>query len=263
MITDSHAHLFWGDYDADREEVLARARAAGVERMVIVGTDLATSRAAFELCRGRAGLFPTAGVHPHDASALDAASRAALEELCRRSECVGIGETGLDYFKEYSPREHQREGFRWHIALARALDKPLVVHSRDAHPDTAALLAEQPGVRGVMHCYTMGPEELPTYLELGLCISFSGVVTYKRNEANREAARLCPEDRLLVETDCPFLSPEGSRGKRNEPAHARTVLERIAQVRGVDSEHLARVTSANAARLFDLEQQAAPASPTR
>ena len=253
MITDTHAHLFWKDFDDDREEVLERARAAGVERMLIVGTDIATSRASFELCRGRTGLFPTAGIHPHDAEAFGEPERAELERLCSQPECVAVGETGLDYFKEFSPRAAQQVGFRFQIELARRLDKALIVHSRDAHPDTAALIAEQPGVRGVMHCYTMGPEELPAYLELGFMISFSGVVTYPKNDANREAARLCPEDRLLVETDCPFLAPQGHRGRRNEPALVRNVLERIAELRGVDAAHLADVTSANAARLFRLD----------
>ena len=252
MITDTHAHLYWKSYEEDLDEVLARARAAGVERMVIVGTDLQTSREAFALCRRYPDLHPTAGIHPHDADEVDDATRDAVAELCARDECVGVGETGLDYFKEYSPRERQRASFRWHAELARELGKPLVVHSRDAHPDTAQLLAETPGVRGVMHCYTMGPDELPAYLELGFLISFSGVVTYPRNDANREAARACPEDRLLVETDCPFLSPQGLRGKRNEPANVRHVLERVAELRGVSAQHLARATSDNAARLFGL-----------
>lgn len=255
MITDTHAHLFWKSFDADLEEVLLRARAAGVARMLIVGTDIPTSHAAFELCQGRDGLFPTAGVHPHDAQAFGPSERAELEQLCARPECVAVGETGLDYFKEYSPREHQQVAFRYQIELARRLDKPLIVHSRDAHPDTAALLAEQPGVRGVMHCYTMGPAELPSYLELGFYISFSGVLTYPANGQNREAARVCPEERLLVETDCPFLAPQGHRGERNEPARVRLVLERLAELRGVDPGLLAQTTSANAARLFELDSQ--------
>lgn len=253
MLTDSHAHVYWKSFDEDREAMLARARRAGVERIVVVGTDLSTSRAAFELCAGREGLFPTAGVHPHDADGIDAGVRAEIEELCARPECVAVGEAGLDWFKEYSPRERQRAAFRWQLELARRLDKPIVIHSRDAHPDTARLVAEFPGVRGVMHCFTMGPEELDTYLELGLYVSFSGVVTYPRNEANRAAARRVPGDRLLVETDCPYLAPQGRRGKRNEPAFVTEVLECVAAVRGEDPGRLARTTSENAARLFGLE----------
>lgn len=254
MITDTHAHVWWSSFDDDREDVLARARAAGVERMVVVGTDVATSRDAFALCAGRPGLYPTAGIHPHDATGSDAAARAAIEELCRRDECVAVGETGLDYFKEYSPRALQLDNFRWHLALARALDKPVVVHSRDAHEDTAATIGAFPGARGVMHCYTMGPDELGPYLDAGFYVSFSGVVTYPKNDANRAAAAAVPLDRLLVETDCPFLAPQGSRGRRNEPALVRAVLERIAEERGADAEELARITSANAERLFGLGQ---------
>ena len=253
MITDTHSHLFWKSFDEDRTEVLARARDAGVERMLIVGTDVPTSRACFELCADDANLFPTAGIHPHDAEEISDEDRSVIEELCRRPECVAVGETGLDYFKEFSPRERQRAGFRWHLELARELDKPVIVHCRDAHEDTVALIQETPGVRGVMHCYTMGPDELAPYLEAGFYISFSGVVTYPKNEDNRAAARAVPEDRLLVETDCPFLSPQGKRGKRNEPANVALTLECVARERGVDPQALALTTSANAARLFALE----------
>ncbi len=252
MITDSHAHVFWKDFDEDRDEVFARAREAGVERMVMVGTNLETSRQALALAASQPGVFPTAGIHPHDSAEATDDDLAAIDELCRREDVHGVGETGLDFFKEYSPRDRQEELFAWHLRLARELDKPVVVHCRDAHERTSQLLAEHRGVRGVMHCYTMGPEELPTYLDLGFYISFSGVVTYPKNEANRAAARRVPEDRLLVETDCPFLAPQGKRGRRNEPALVRLVLEHLAEQRGADLEALARATSANATRLFDL-----------
>lgn len=254
MITDTHAHLYWSSYDEDRAQVLQRARDAGVERIVIVGTDLATSRAARDLCRGAVGLFPTAGLHPHDAAASTDDVRAAIGELCARPECVAVGETGLDYFKEFSPRAAQRASFAWHLQLARELDKPVVVHCREAHADTLELLRAVPGIRGVMHCYTMGEAELEPYLELGFYISFSGVVTYPRNDANRAAARAVPLDRLLIETDSPFLAPQGQRGQRNEPAFVRRVLEDVARVRAHDAQDLAYQTSRNAARLFALPE---------
>ncbi|MBL8858237.1 MAG: TatD family hydrolase [Planctomycetes bacterium] len=253
-ITDTHAHLFWASFDADREEVIARARERGVERFVVVGTDVATSKAAFELCAGRAGFFPTAGIHPHDATASDAAARAEIRELCSRTECVAVGETGLDWFKEYSPRAEQLENFHWHAALARELDKPLVVHSRDAHVDTVEVLRSAGGVRGVMHCYSMGPDELAPYLELGFYISFSGMVTYPKNTANRAAAEQVPLDRIVFETDCPYLAPQKKRGTRNEPGNVRDVLEAVAGWRGLDVQELARVSSANAGRLFRLTE---------
>jgi TatD DNase family protein len=255
LITDTHAHLYKDDFDLDREAAIARAREAGVTRVIVVGTDVTTSRAAFALCAGRTGFFPTAGIHPHDAEQVDDAARAEIETLCRRAECIAVGETGLDWFKEFSPRAAQIENFRWHIRLARALDKPLVVHCRDAHEDTVKLIAEAPGVRGVMHCYTMGARELPAYVERGFYISFSGVVTYPKNAENREAARVVPLDRILVETDCPYLAPQGLRGKRNEPAFVRKVVEEIARVRGIDADELALQASRNADRLFALRAE--------
>jgi TatD DNase family protein len=252
LITDTHAHLFWESYREDFEEVLSRARAANVRRMVIVGTDVATSRAAFETCSRAADLYPTAGIHPHDAKDSGEEARAEIARLCRRDECVAIGETGLDFFKMHSPPEAQRENFRWHLELAREIGKPVVVHCRDAHEGTVELLRSVPGVRGVMHCYTLGARELPAYLDLGFYISFSGVVTYPRNVENREAARAVPLDRILFETDSPFLAPQGQRGRRNEPAFVRAVVEAVAQVRGEDPALLADRSSRNAARLFGL-----------
>jgi TatD DNase family protein len=252
VITDTHAHLYWDSFAADHVQVLERARAAGVGRMIIVGTDVATSQAAFEFCTRAPELYPTAGLHPHDARASDASVRDRLRELCARVDCVGVGETGLDYFKEFSPRASQQESFRWHLELARELDKPVVVHSRSAHDDTLALLRAVPGVRGVMHCYTMGVAELPAYLELGLYISFSGVVTYPKNDDNRAAARAVPLDRILFETDAPFLAPQGHRGARNEPAFLRATVASVARERGVGTEELALAASRNAAELFRL-----------
>lgn len=257
MITDSHAHIFWDSFDLDRAQVLERARAAGVERMILVGTNVATSHAAFELARGELGLFPTAGIHPHDSSESTPAARREIEGLCRGSDCVGVGETGLDFFKNFSPRDAQLDNFRWHLALARELSLPIVVHCRDAHDDVVELLREHRGVRGVMHCYTMSELELAPYLELGFYISFSGVVTYPKNEANQRAARAVPGERLLIETDCPYLAPQGHRGSRNEPAFARVVLEKVAELRGETSESVARITSDNATRLFALDRHAA------
>jgi TatD DNase family protein len=251
-LTDTHAHVYWKSFDADREAVFERARAAGVERIVLVGTDVATSAQAFELARGRAGVHPTAGIHPHDAAAADDAARAAIAELAALPECVAIGETGLDFFKEFSPRADQERSLRWHLELARKLAKPVVLHCRDAHERMVAVLREHAPLRGVMHCYSMGPDELPPYLELGLYVSFSGMVTYPKNDANRAASRAVPRERLLVETDCPFLAPQSKRGQRNEPAWVADVLAEVARQRGEPEQKLAEATSANAEQLFKL-----------
>ncbi|MCL4154941.1 UNVERIFIED_CONTAM: hypothetical protein GTU68_002005, partial [Idotea baltica] len=194
VITDTHAHIFWTNFDEDRQEVIERAKEAGVSRMVVVGTDLETSKQCFELCADHAGLYPTAGIHPHDAESVTPDTLTEIRALCSRDDCVAVGETGLDYFKEYSPREQQLENFRFHLELARELDKPVIIHCRDAHEDTLRMVQAYPGVRGVMHCYTMGVEELPGYLEAGLFISFSGVVTFPKNVENRAAAAAVPED---------------------------------------------------------------------
>jgi TatD DNase family protein len=252
MLTDTHAHVFWDSFESDREAVLQRARAAGVERMIVVGTDETTSRAAFELCHGRANLFPTAGIHPHEAAAAHAGMRERVRELCARAECVAVGETGLDYFKEFSPRAAQLDSFAWHAELARELEKPLIVHCRDAHADTLRVLRESGSTHGVMHCYSLGAEELPGYLELGFHISFSGILTYPRTERLKAAARAVPEDRLVVETDCPYLAPQDQRGRRNEPAFVRSVVQELARLRGRGFEDIARSTSRNAAALFGL-----------
>jgi len=253
VITDTHAHLFWDGLGQDLDAVLERARAAGVGRIVVVGTDLKSSRAALELCRGRPELSPTAGIHPHDAAGIDAEARAEIEQLCALPECVAVGETGLDYFKEFSPRAAQAEGFRWQAELARELKKPLIVHSRDAHEDTLSLLRSVAGVRGVMHCWTMGVAQLPGYLDAGFHISFSGVVTYPKNEQIRASARAVPADRIVFETDCPFLAPQKHRGQwPNEPALVRETVEFVAALRGEDVEALAASSSANARALFGL-----------
>lgn len=252
MITDTHAHVFYDAFDADRDAMLARASAAGVSRVIVVGTDAASSRAAFELAARHPGLFPTAGIHPHDCEARIDADRDTITELAHDPRCVAVGETGLDFFRSLSSHDAQLRSLRFHLELARATTKPVIVHCRDAHPRMAEVLGEAPGVIGVMHCWSMGPAELAPYLDLGYFISFSGVVTYPKNEANRAAARAVPLERLLVETDCPYLAPQARRGKRNEPAFVAETLDVIARERGVASAELARITSENATRLFRL-----------
>jgi TatD DNase family protein len=257
VIFDSHTHLYWRSFDKDRAETLARARDAGVERMMVIGTDVATSRAALELAHSDPHIWASVGIHPNDLGTEGASADdlAAIVELAGDERCVAIGETGLDYYWDRVPAAVQCEGFRWHLELSAATNKPVVVHARDAHEDTARLLTEavdgeHPG--GVMHCFTMGAAEVTAYTALDLYISFSGVVTYPKNDDNRAAAKLVETDRLLVETDSPFLPPQPWRGKRNEPAYVAHVVERLAELRGITPDELAASTATNAARLFRL-----------
>lgn len=261
MIFDTHTHLYWRSFDEDRAEVLARARDAGVSRMMVIGTDVATSRAALELAQREPDVHAAVGIHPNDLGedGPSDADLAAIAELAREETCVAVGETGLDFYWDRVPAARQEAGLRWHLELAAAVHKPVVIHSRDAHEATARVLGEdlartdRGGPGGVMHCFTMGPDELAAYTALDLYVSFSGVVTYPKNDDNREAARRTPADRLLVETDCPFLAPQVRRGKRNEPALVAAVLDEVARVRGEEREALAARTMANGLRLFGLD----------
>ncbi len=249
---DSHCHLQL----AGGDELVERAHEAGVEWMVCVGTDAATSEAAFSLASRHPTVHPTAGLHPHDASKLTA-EREMVERLARTDACVAIGECGFDFYYEHSPRDAQEAAFRWQIGLAKELGKPLVIHARDAWPDTFRVLDDE-GVpeRTVFHCFTGGPEEARAALDRGCALSFSGIVSFKNAEDLRDAARLTPADHLLIETDAPFLTPEPHRGKPNEPAYVVAVGEALARARGEAPDEIAAVTRANAARVFGIERAA-------
>jgi TatD DNase family protein len=222
---------------------------------VNVGVGPEGSRRSVELAAARKGVFPTAGIHPHDAGALDDAGRAAIEGLLRSGKCVGVGECGLDYFRNLSSREDQERVFRWQIGLARELDLPLVVHCRDAYPDLFRILAGEE-VRGVMHCFSGGVEEARASLDLGFFVSFSGTITFPNAGRTREAAKAVPLDRTLVETDCPFLAPQPQRGKRNEPSFVIHCAETLARVHGERLETVAEATTAAARRAFRLPEVA-------
>ena len=259
MLSDSHAHLDFEDYGKDLPAVIERARAAGVVRIVVVGQwregkGMAGAAAAIELARREPQLFSaTAGVHPHDASQATAADLAELERLCRDDAVVAVGECGLDYHYDRSPREVQRERFALQLRLAKLLGKPVVIHTREADLDTARILEEELGPDGgVVHCFTSDWAAAQRYLALGLHLSFSGVLTFKTADAVRDAAARAPLDRLLVETDCPFLTPVPHRGKRNEPAYVALTAARLAEVRGIPLLEVEQATTANARRALRL-----------
>ncbi|MCD9623497.1 TatD family hydrolase [Rhabdothermincola salaria] len=248
--TDDHCHLALGaDGGAGAAEQVGEARAAGVERLITVGTDLDGSRGAIASARAHDGVWATAGVHPHDASqGLD-----GIEALLAEPEVVAVGECGLDYHYDHSPRDTQRAVFAAQVALAHAHDLALVVHTREAWADTFAVLeAEGLPERTVIHCFTGGPDEARRCLDLGAHLSFSGIVTFKGAPEVREAAVLCPLDRLLVETDSPYLAPVPHRGRPNRPALVPLVGEAVAAARGVATAAVAEATWANAERVYHL-----------
>ncbi len=260
-LIDTHAHLDMEAFAGDREAVLQRARGAGVVAILTIGTDEASSREAVALAEQSVGsgegfprLYATVGVHPHEAKEARASTWETLLTLSRHPCVVAWGEVGLDYHYDHSPREAQQAVFREQIRLARARRLPLVVHQREAEDDMLRILREEGAVAvgGVFHCYTADVEYARAVLDLGFFISFAGVVTFKNSEGLREAARLAPLDRVLVETDAPYLAPVPHRGKRNEPAYVRFVAERVADVRGMTLEDLARATTENAKRLFKI-----------
>ncbi len=257
-LIDSHAHLDGTEFDADREQVLARARAAGVGQIICVGAagDLATAQRTIALAEREPGLFATVGIHPHEAACLEPSWWPELEALAKHPSVVAIGETGLDYFYDNSPRETQRRCFAGFLDLARRSKLPIVCHIRDAHEDARAILTEHNAgdIGGVIHCFTGTPEEATAYVEMGLYISFSGIVTFpgKRSDPVRAAVRVVPHDRILLETDCPYLAPAPMRGKRNEPAFVVHTAEAVAREAGLDIDELTQAATANTRRLFAL-----------
>ncbi|HEV8711347.1 MAG TPA: TatD family hydrolase [Candidatus Binatia bacterium] len=254
MFADSHCHLTDTQFDSDREAVIERARAAGVSRFIVIGAtgEFSHNESAVALARENSDIFAVVGVHPHDAKTITAGTYARLRELTQEPKVVGLGETGLDFYYDNSPREDQRTHFRAFIRLARELRLPLSMHVREAYGEAVETLrAEGAGrVRGVMHCFTGSVEEARALLDLDLFLSFSGIVTFKNAHALREAAQAVPLGRLLIETDCPLLAPVPYRGKRNEPAYVVQVAKTLAEVKELTLEEVAAVTRRNTEVLF-------------
>lgn len=253
-LIDSHCHLDYPPMSDDVDEALSRAAAAGVEQVVHIGCSVDRIDPALALARRHANVFVSLGVHPHDAVDLDDALLARLRELAAEPKVVAIGETGLDYHYDRSPRDVQREAFARHIELAREVDKPLVLHIREAHADAWAILdatsaRENPGI---VHCFTGGPDEAREWVDRGWHLAFSGISTFKTASHIREAAILCPADRILLETDAPFLAPVPVRGRKNEPANVAFTCVHLAQARGESPDDLARMAAENTRRLLRL-----------
>jgi TatD DNase family protein len=254
-LFDTHAHLHVPEFADDLPSVLERARAAGVRRLVTIGTDVATTTAAIALAARVDRVWATAGIHPHDAGEADEAAFAEIERLAADPRVVAIGEIGLDFFRNLAPRDAQERTFRRLLDLARRLGKPAVMHCRDAHVETLTILEEERvrEVGGIMHCFSGDVAIARRCLDAGLAISLAGPVTYPNARALPEVARFVPADRLVVETDCPFLPPQGHRGRRNEPAYLALTASRVAELRGEPLDTLGPPMSDNARRLFGVD----------
>jgi TatD DNase family protein len=245
---DTHCHLFL--CEREPRVLVEEARAAGVATLICAGIDPETSRRSLELAESFRGVFATAGMHPHTASAMDHAAGAAIEELLASPQVVAVGETGLDFYRMRSPREDQEANLRMHIAMAREADLPLVVHVRDAWPEVLRLLGEGSAERVVLHCFSGDARIARECVARGYHLSFAGNLTFPKNAHLREAAASVPLDRLLVETDSPYLAPQPLRGRDNAPANAILVIQELARIRGERVEDVLSATTANAKRAF-------------
>lgn len=250
-LIDSHCHLDDEQFSGDREVVIERALAAGVSRMLAIGTgdgppDLAV---AVRLADTYPFMYATVGVHPHNASQVAAGTYDQMRELLGHPKVVAVGEIGLDYHYDFSPREVQREVFVRQLELAREAGKPISIHTREAWEDTLALLREHWTGEGILHCFTGTAEQAREALDLGFHVAFGGVLTFPKAQAVRDAAAITPDDRLLVETDAPYLAPVPKRGKRNEPAFLVETVRKLAEVRNTSAERIAAITTANFEKL--------------
>ena len=251
MLIDSHAHIQLDRFDADQEAVLERAQTAGVHAILVIGFDLETSRGAIVLAEQHDQIYATVGMHPHDAKDLDDEIVCIFRDLASHPKVVALGEMGLDYYRDLSPRPIQKVAFERQLDLAEELNLPIVIHNREAYHDILPILEARRGrVRGVMHCFSGDAEIMHQSLALGFHIGIGGPVTYRKSDALQEVARKAPADALLVETDCPWLAPQFRRGKRNEPAYVRATAEKIAELRGVSLEEIGEMTTQNFEDLF-------------
>ncbi len=254
-LVDTHAHLDNSQYDSDRAEVIKRARQGGVSQILTVGCDLASSQASIALANEHPDIYASVGIHPHDALEGSDDGIATLRHLAKSNpKVVAIGEIGLDFYRDRTPRDVQRETFRRQIRLAREVGLPLIIHDRDAHDEVETILREEGAkeIGGVLHCFSGDLAMAKRCLEMGFYLSFPGTITYPANNAVREIVKVVPDDRLLIETDCPYLSPVPQRGKRNEPAFVRHTAEAIAELRNISAEDIARLVRRNSYDLFQI-----------
>lgn len=263
QLIDTHTHIYGPEYDEDREEALERAKEAGVARLIAIGAGLESSRAALQLAIAHPNVIATVGVHPHEAKDFDEGQWAEIRAMADHPKVRAIGEIGLDYHYDFSPKGAQVFTFQSQMSLASGKEMPVVIHMREAEDEVYAALKSAlsdngPGERGsagrvgpiVMHCFLGGPAEAERWLGLGCTLGIGGAVTFKKMDALREAVRLAPLDRILLETDCPYMTPHPHRGKRNESSYIPLVARTVAEVKGLSLEEVAAATTANADRIF-------------
>ncbi len=260
LLVDTHAHLDMSAFEESRTETITRALDAGVSNIITVGTDLESSQKAIELSKRYAGIFAAVGIHPHDVATIDKADIARLGEIARHSRVVAIGETGLDFYRDYSPKEAQVQALKWQLALSAELELPVIIHCRQAEEDMLDLLRscisdygdKHKQYRGVIHCFSSDSTTAKEYLNMGFYLSLGAYIGYPKSAVTHDTIKSIPGDRLLVETDCPFLPPQSYRGKRNEPAYLPLTVKALAAIRGESYENIAQMTTQNAQRLFSL-----------
>jgi TatD DNase family protein len=251
---DSHVHLDDERFDDDREELIKSLYENDIESVLNLGSDLSTSKSAVKLADEYSFIYAAVGCHPHDSKYMNENTMNIFRELAKNKKVIGIGEIGLDYYYDNSDRETQRLWFREQIRLSKELNLPYIVHDRDAHEDVFRIMKEEhcSGTRGILHCYSGSVEMAREFIKLGFYISLGGPVTFKKSKIPKLVAKEVPIDRLLIETDCPYLTPEPFRGKRNEPKYVRYVAEEIAEIRGVQVSEIAEKTKSNFKNLFNL-----------
>jgi len=254
MLIDTHCHLDFPDFDIDRDEVIKRAKNKGIGYIINIGSSLKGSKDSLELSKEYDFIYAAVGLHPHEADKFNKEAQAHLEELAKNDKVVAIGECGLDYYKNYSKAENQKTLFIYLVKLAKDLDLPLVIHNRQANDDTLEILKQVLPHKIVVHCFTADEHFLRECLDSGFFISFTCNITYKKAQNLRDLVKITPLDRLFLETDAPFLAPEGLRGKRNEPSYVEYLAKELSIIKEISIEEVAKVTTDNAKRFFNLSE---------
>ncbi len=252
-LFDSHAHLDDEKFDIDRDETIKKIFDSGVSHFVNIGCDIESSKASIALTEKYDFIYATVGMHPHDSKDMTEETLLELEQLAQHKKVVAIGEIGLDYYYDNSPRDVQQYWFKRQLELAEKLDMPITIHSRDAAADTMEIL-KSTTARGIIHCYSGSPEMAKQYIDMGFYISFAGPVTYKNSKNAVETAKIVPSDRILIETDSPYLAPDGFRGKRNDSSLVRYVCEKLAEIKGVSFEEMSQTTYNNAKTVYRIKE---------